>query len=74
MHMKFMVLEQKYLELLERGAVIEALSSLRGELTPLGINTQRVHQLSTFLMFNAGEELMTVAGELFVCLSTSHGV
>lgn len=41
---------------------MDALSTLRCELTPLGIETHRVHQLSTFLMFAAPmEELATAA-------------
>ena len=40
-------MEQKYLELLEDGHVLEALQCLRHELTPLKYNTGRVHELST---------------------------
>ncbi len=41
-----MILEQKYLEFLDAGRPYEALRVLREELTPLGFNTDRVHQLS----------------------------
>ncbi|TNM95033.1 hypothetical protein fugu_017792 [Takifugu bimaculatus] len=37
--MKFLLLQQKYLEYLEDGKVLEALQVLRGELTPLKYNT-----------------------------------
>lgn len=44
--MKFLLLQQKYLEYLEDGKVLEALQVLRGELTPLKYNTDRIHVLS----------------------------
>ena len=55
--MKFLLLEQKYLEYLEDGLVLEALQVLRNELTPLSHNTGRVHQLSAFMMCSGREEL-----------------
>ena len=45
--MKFLMMEQKYLEYLEEGRVLEALNCLRYELTPLKYNTDRVHELSS---------------------------
>ncbi|XP_032671548.1 WD repeat-containing protein 26 isoform X3 [Odontomachus brunneus] len=60
--MKFLLLEQKYLEFLEEGKVLEALQVLRNELTPLGHNTGRVHQLSAFMMCSGRDELQTRAG------------
>lgn len=56
--MKFWMLEQKYLEYLEDGRVLEALHVLRNELTPLQFNTIRVHQLSTLMMCANSEELI----------------
>ena len=44
--MRFLILEQKYLELLEENRVIDALHTLRIELTPMKYNVQRVHELS----------------------------
>ena len=44
--MKFLLLQQKYLEYLEDGKVLEALQVLRAELTPLQYNTERIHVLS----------------------------
>ena len=44
--MRFLILEQKFLELLEEQSIIEALDCLRKELTPLKYNTERVHILS----------------------------
>ncbi|ODN03641.1 WD repeat-containing protein 26 [Orchesella cincta] len=55
--MQFLLLEQKYLELLEDGKVIDALSTLRYELTPLNHKTSRVHQLSAFIMCSTAEQV-----------------
>lgn len=44
--MKFLLLQQKYLEYLEDGKVLEALQVLRAELTPLKYNAERIHILS----------------------------
>lgn len=45
--MKFIILEQKYLELLEKGRVLESLQVLRNELSPMQEKTERVHELSS---------------------------
>ncbi|KAJ8964842.1 hypothetical protein NQ317_006891 [Molorchus minor] len=55
--MKFLLLEQKYLEYLEDSRVLDALHVLRNELTPLQHNTVRVHQLSSYMMCSSTEEL-----------------
>lgn len=55
--MKFLLLEQKYLEYLEDGKVLDALHVLRNELTPLQYNTARVHQLSSYMMCSNSQEL-----------------
>lgn len=47
--MKFLLLQQKYLEYLEDGKVLEALQVLRCELTPLKYNTERIHILSGYV-------------------------
>jgi len=59
--MKFLLLEQKYLELLENGQLIEALSCLRNEVTPLRYNTEQVHRLSSYLMCSTPEDMRLVA-------------
>lgn len=46
--MKFLIFEQKYLELLEDGKVLDALHVLRNELTPLQHNIDKVHTLSRY--------------------------
>lgn len=56
--MKFSILEQKYLEFLEDGKVLDALNVLRNELTPLQHNTNRVHQLSSYMMCSNAQEVM----------------
>lgn len=56
--MKFLLLEQKYLEYLEDSRVLDALHVLRNELTPLQHNTNRVHQLSSFMMCSNTQELL----------------
>ncbi|OWR49236.1 WD repeat-containing protein 26 [Danaus plexippus plexippus] len=55
--MKFVVLEQKYLEHLEAGRVLDALHVLRNELTPLQYDTARVHRLSALMMCADAAEL-----------------
>jgi hypothetical protein len=55
--MQFLILEQKYLEFLEEGKVIDALSTLQYELTPLNHKTNRVHQLSAYIMCATPEEV-----------------
>lgn len=59
--MKFLILEQKYLELIEDNRVIDALHCLRVELTPLKYNVERVHDLSGLLMCTSKEDLLSKA-------------
>lgn len=58
--MKFLLLEQKYLELLARGNSIEALKVLQTELSPLKHNQSRTHELSTYLMLSSPEDIARV--------------
>lgn len=58
--MKFLLLEQKYLELLSRGNSIDALKVLQTELTPLKHNQSRTHELSSYLMFSSPEDIARV--------------
>lgn len=60
--MKFLLLEQKYLELLESGSAVEALDVLQNQLTPLKYNVQRVHQLTSYVMCSGADELRKQAG------------
>uniref|UniRef100_A0A3Q1H094 WD repeat-containing protein 26 n=1 Tax=Anabas testudineus TaxID=64144 RepID=A0A3Q1H094_ANATE len=59
--MKFLLLQQKYLEYLEDGKVLEALQVLRSELTPLKYNTERIHILSGYLMCSHADDLRAKA-------------
>ncbi|XP_039973024.1 WD repeat-containing protein 26 [Xiphias gladius] len=59
--MKFLLQQQKYLEYLEDGKVLEALQVLRAELTPLKYNTERIHILSGYLMCSHAEDLRAKA-------------
>ncbi|KAJ8443024.1 hypothetical protein Cgig2_030227 [Carnegiea gigantea] len=47
---KFLILEQKFLEFLEAGKTMDALKTLRTEISPLHIRTNRVHELSSCLL------------------------
>lgn len=58
---KFLIYEQKYLELLEKGAVQQALECLRTNLTPLKLDFKRVHWLTGLMMCTDGEELKKTA-------------
>ncbi|XP_073990126.1 WD repeat-containing protein 26 isoform X2 [Rhodnius prolixus] len=58
--MKFLILEQKYLEYLEDGRVLDALHVLRNELAPLQHNTSRVHEISSFMMCGGPDELKRI--------------
>jgi len=56
---KFIILEQKYMEYIHTGKTYEALKVLQLELSPLNHNTDRTHTLSSYLMlpnpgFNIG--------------------
>lgn len=55
--MRFLLLEQKYLELLENGLVYDALNCLRMELSPLKYNTDRVHELSFLVVCSNASDL-----------------
>lgn len=59
--MKFWLRQQKFLELLEQRDSRRALAVLRGELTPLSHETQRLHFLSSLLMCESTEVLKAKA-------------
>lgn len=46
----FLILEQKFFELLEMDKIMEALKTLRTEITPLNINKKRVHELCSYVV------------------------
>ncbi|UYV63222.1 WDR26 [Cordylochernes scorpioides] len=55
--MKFLLLQEKYLESLDEGHLMNALNCLRHEITPLQFWTSRVHELSSYMMCSNSEEL-----------------
>jgi hypothetical protein len=57
----FLILQQKFLESLESGDTIGGLKTLRTEITPLGINIPRVHQLASFIVFSSRDVLLESA-------------
>jgi len=59
--MKFLILKQKFLELLEDGRVIEALHCLRLEITPIQSCQSKLPELSSLLMCSSSEDLHTKA-------------
>ncbi|PHH60431.1 hypothetical protein CDD81_1675 [Ophiocordyceps australis] len=59
--MRFWVRQQKFLELLEQKESSQALTVLRGELTPLYQDTARLHFLSSLLMCRTVDELKSRA-------------
>ncbi|KAF9426877.1 hypothetical protein BGZ94_005875 [Podila epigama] len=54
---KFLIREQKFLELLESRQIKSALVVLRSELTPLNRNMERVHTLTSFMMSSSAADL-----------------
>ncbi|KAH7858298.1 hypothetical protein Vadar_022139 [Vaccinium darrowii] len=46
----FLILEQKFLELLKDGKLMDALGTLRNEIVPLSINKGRVHELAASIL------------------------
>jgi len=50
--MRFHVLEQKYLELLDDGRHMDGLNCLRNQISALKYNTKRVHKLSSYVPFH----------------------
>ncbi|KAG8387132.1 hypothetical protein BUALT_Bualt03G0221500 [Buddleja alternifolia] len=51
----FIILEQKFFELLDGGKVMDALKTLRTEIAPLCINDNRVQELSSFILSSSQE-------------------
>ncbi|CAF1184669.1 unnamed protein product [Adineta steineri] len=55
--MKYLILEQKYFELIEDNRAMDALQCLRNEIQGLKIRIERTHELTTFLMFNSIKDM-----------------
>lgn len=59
--MKYLILEQKYFELIEDDRLMDAILCLRHEIRPLNIRIDRTHHLTTFLMFNSTKDMRKAA-------------
>ena len=53
--MKYLILEQKYFELIEDSQTMEALCCLRNEIRTLNIRIERTHQLTAYWTWNKTE-------------------
>ncbi|KAF8965302.1 WD40 repeat-like protein [Flammula alnicola] len=59
---KFLISQQKYLELLEARKSTAALQVLRNELAPLNVDSDQLHTLSSLIMCSEPEDLRKRAG------------
>ncbi|KAF7232291.1 WD repeat-containing protein 26 [Paragonimus skrjabini miyazakii] len=59
---RFLLLEQRFLEHLEANEVMPAVTLLRNQITPMQRNTERVHTLASCLMCRTAAELSAQAG------------
>ncbi|KAI9018075.1 WD40-repeat-containing domain protein [Phycomyces nitens] len=57
----FLIRQQRFLELLEDRKTLKALYSLRTELTPLGLNVDRIHELSSLILCSTVEDVKAQA-------------
>lgn len=62
LEMKFLILEQKFLELLDDEQSKEGLLCLQTELTPLNHRINRIHELTMFVMARNRDEFRRLAG------------
>ncbi|KAK7037966.1 WD-domain-containing protein, partial [Favolaschia claudopus] len=59
---RFLISQQKYLELLEAQKTTDALHVLRNELAPLDVDSEQLHMLSSLMMCSEPEDLRRRAG------------
>ncbi|CAK9301385.1 unnamed protein product [Gordionus sp. m RMFG-2023] len=59
--MKFLLLEQKYLELLDEGKTLDALYCLRFELSALKQDSEHLHKLSSYLLCKGSDDVRSTA-------------
>ncbi|KAJ7087763.1 WD40 repeat-like protein [Mycena epipterygia] len=59
---RFLISQQKYLELLEAQKITDALQVLRNELAPLDVDSEQLHILSSLMMCSEPEDLRQRAG------------
>ena len=60
--MKFLILEQKFLELLEDGKCIDAFNCLRQELASLNVNQERLATLAQVIMLKDIKQVRALTG------------
>ena len=58
----FMILEQKFFVFLGKERLMEALKTLRSEISPLGVNKKHVHELSACIIFPSHRILLGFTG------------
>lgn len=68
----FLILEQKFFELLRNDNVMGAMKTLRCEITPLGVNRKRVHELSTCMISYSPQQLFLGFSKLGIDSSSSR--
>ncbi|KAI7864607.1 WD40-repeat-containing domain protein [Spinellus fusiger] len=56
-HIIFLIRQQRFLELLEKKKTLKALYILRTQLTPLAINMDRVHELSSLVLCSTPDDV-----------------
>ncbi|PIA30235.1 hypothetical protein AQUCO_05700146v1 [Aquilegia coerulea] len=59
----FLILEQKFIELLGKEKVMDALKTLRTEIAPLSVNKNRLHELSSCLVSPSQCKLLGVSSQ-----------
>jgi WD repeat-containing protein 26 len=68
----FSILEQKFFELLRNDNVMDAMKTLRSEITPLGVNRKRVHELSSCIISCSPQQLFLGFSKLGINSSDSR--
>ncbi|TVU43508.1 hypothetical protein EJB05_09984 [Eragrostis curvula] len=68
----FLILEQKFFELLRNDNVMGAMKTLRSEITPLGVNRKRVHELSSYMISYSPQQLFLGFSKLGIDSSNSR--
>ncbi|CAO2200059.1 unnamed protein product [Urochloa humidicola] len=68
----FLILEQKFFELLRDDNVMGAMKTLQSEITPLGVNRKRVHELSSYMISCSPQQLFLGFSKLGIDSSTSR--
>ncbi|XP_076890941.1 WD repeat-containing protein 26 homolog [Bidens hawaiensis] len=62
----FIILQQKFFELLDHEKLMEALKTLRTEISPLSVNSNRVRELSFFILYPKSRIIDGISGQQMV--------